>query len=282
MPVVRDDRRRLVARHEPRGELGGREVVVREVVGVRDLVGLAGHERGPLAVEVDELLRDRLTLARVGRQEGCRGQPGEDVPELPAEVEPVLHRHVHALPRLRAVRVAGVAGEEHPGRATVAVLDVVEPVGDAVPDLVHAVPGDLLHVDRVRVQDLVRAADDLLDGGAAHRPVVGVGHLAEVDVHAREVPALARDVQDVARLGGDRALDAPVGEVRVHEHVHDAPRVRREPPDVPPSDRLAHAAARPVASDDELRADRALLTGQRTFDVAHPHRERVLVRVVPG
>ena len=36
--------------------------------------------------------------------------------------------------------------------------DVVEPVGEAVAHLVHAVPGDVAHVERVGVQDLVRLA----------------------------------------------------------------------------------------------------------------------------
>ena len=48
---------------------------------------------------------------------------------------------------------------------------VVEPVGDALADLVDREPGDLLHVERVRVQHALRDRDDLLgcmraDGGA--------------------------------------------------------------------------------------------------------------------
>ncbi len=120
------------------------------------------------------------------------------------------------------------------------------------------------------MQDLVRLADDLLDRRLAHAVVVVRRDLAEVDVHAAEVAALARDVQDVARLGVDRALGAPVGEVGVDEHVHDAPRVRGELADVLASDRLAHAAAGAVAADDVLRPHGALLPGARARSSAAP------------
>ena len=111
---IRHDHRRAVLRHEAGRELGGAEVEGGELLRVGDLLGLARHERRPLAVEVDELLRDRLPLGGVRREQGRGAEAGEDVAELPAEVEAVLHRHVHALPGLRAVRVARVAGEEDP------------------------------------------------------------------------------------------------------------------------------------------------------------------------
>ena len=162
MRGVRDDTRtRLVLGHEARRELGRREVIGRKVLGVADLLGLASHEARPLLVEVDELLGHRAALGGVGRQKGCRGEPGHDRAELPAEVEAVLHRDVHPLPGLGAVRVARIAGEEDP-RQAVGAVRVVESVGDPVADFVDAVPGNFLHVERVGVQDLVGAADDLL------------------------------------------------------------------------------------------------------------------------
>ena len=85
--------------------------------------------------------------------------------------------------------------------------DVVEPVGEAVADLVDAVPRDVAARRACRVQDLVRLRDDLLDRGLAHGAVVVCGDLTEVDVHAEQVAALARDEQDVAAVVGlDRAL----------------------------------------------------------------------------
>ena len=266
---------RRVLRHEPGRELGCREVVGREVFGVADLFGLSRHEARPLLVEVDELLGDRATLGGIRRQEGCRGEARHDRAELPSEVEAVLHRDVHPLPCLRAVGVACIAGEEDP-REAVGAVRVVEAVGDPVADLVDAVPGDLPHVERVGVEDLVRAADDLLDRRLPHAVVVVCGDRTEVDVHATEVAALARDVQDVARLGVDRALDAPVGEVGLDEHVHDAPRVLRDVTDVHPPNLRAHAAARAVAADDVARADRAF--GAGGILQAHLHRGALVAR----
>jgi hypothetical protein len=140
----------------------------------------------------------------------------EHVAELPADVEAVLHGHVHALACLCTVRVAGVAGDEHTRRAGVPLggQDVVEPVGEAVAHLVHAVPGDIADIEGVGLQDLVRVGDDLLDGGLADGAVVVLGHYAEVDVHAEQVAALARDQQDAAAVVGlDGALGADVREV---------------------------------------------------------------------
>ena len=116
------------------------------------------------------------------------------------------------------------------------------------------------------MQDLVRAADDLLDRGLPHAVVVVGRNSAEVDVHAAQVPALARDQEDVPRLGVDRALDAPVGEVGVDEDVHDTPGVLRHVTDVHPPDRLAHAAARTVRADDVPRPDGPLPRG-----ILHTH-----------
>ena len=73
--------------------------------------------------------------------------------ELPAEIEAVRHRDVHALPGLGAVGVAGVAGDEHPrhGGARITRRDIVETVGETLTDLVHRPPGHLFHVEGVRV-----------------------------------------------------------------------------------------------------------------------------------
>ena len=145
---------------KPGGELGGAHVEVLELGGVSNSSGFLRHERRPLLVEVDEVLRDDLPLGRVGGEQALRAAALEHVAELPAEVEAVLHGHVHALAGLGAVRVAGVAGDEHARRAGAELLreHVVEPVGEAVADLVDAVPGDVAHVERVGVEDLVRLA----------------------------------------------------------------------------------------------------------------------------
>ncbi|MFZ8366175.1 hypothetical protein ACO1LR_13435, partial [Staphylococcus aureus] len=78
-------------------------------------------------------------------------------------------------------------------------------------------PGDLLHVDRVRVQDPVRAADDLLDRRLSDAVVVVGGDLAEVDAWA--VHPGGRSILDrvEAALDLDATALAPSREVlRAH------------------------------------------------------------------
>src|SRR6185312_13179767 len=174
------------------------------------------------------------------------------------DVEPVLHGHVHALAGLGGVGVAGVAGDEHARGlgADVFGQDVVEAVGQAVADLVHAVPGDVAHVDGVGVHDGVGLGDDLLDAGLAHVAVVVLRDDAEVDVHAEEVPALARDEQDgtaVVRLDG--ALGADIGEVGLGQDVHDAPGVVGLVAGHGAADGGADLGAGAVAADDVLGVD---------------------------
>ncbi len=262
--VAADDHRRLVLGHEPRGELGRRHVEVLQRRGALELLGLLRHQRRPLPVEVDEVLRDHLAFGRVRRQQGLRACALEHLAELPPQIPAVLHRHVHALTGLGAVGVARVARDEDARRAGADLVegDVVEAVGEAVADLVHAVPGDVLHVEPVRVQDVVRLRDDLVERGLAHRAVIVRRHLAEVDVHPEQEAAFARDEQDVARLGLDRALRADVGEVGDRERIHHAPGVEGLRADVLRADGLAHTAAGAVCADDVLGPHDALLPGQ--------------------
>ena len=67
---------------------------------------------GELAIEVDQLLGNRLPFGRVGVQQRRRAPALQNRRELPSQVEGVLHGHVHALPGLRAVGVTGVPGDE--------------------------------------------------------------------------------------------------------------------------------------------------------------------------
>ncbi len=278
-----DDGRRRVLGHEPRRELGRPHVEVGELRGVGELLRSLRHERRPLAVEVDEVLRDDLPLGRVGGQQALGAAALQHVPELPGEVEAVLHRHVHALPGLRAVRVAGVAGDEHARRARAEFVerDVVEAVGQSVPDLVDAVPGDVLHVEPVGAEDRVRVLDDLLDRGGPDRCAAARRHLTEVDVHAEQVPALAGDEQDAAaRARLDRALRPDVREVRDGQGVHHTPGVVRLVAGEGAADRLAHAAPGAVRPDHVFRAHRPRAAGRVLAGVEQGHRHRVLGGVV--
>src|SRR5699024_4548468 len=209
----------------------------------------------------------------------------EHVPQLPCEVEAVLHRDVHALAGLGGVGVAGVPGDEHArgAGAALGVQHVVEAVGEAVAHLVDAVPGHVPHLDRVRVEDFVGLGDDGLERGAPHGPAVVLGDGAEVHVHADEVPALARDEQDAAAVVGlDRALGAHVGEVGVVQDVHDAPGVQRLVALHGAADGPAHRRVGAVAAADVLRAHGPLDALVGPGGAAQGHRDGMLLALGDG
>ena len=70
----------------------------------------------------------------------------EHLPELPTEVEAVLHRDVHTLPGLGAVGVARVACDEH-ARHLGLLHGIVELVGEPVCNLIDAVPRSVFHIE---------------------------------------------------------------------------------------------------------------------------------------
>ena len=93
-----------------------------------------------------------------------RAALAEDGGELPSEIKGVLHRDVHALARFRTVGVAGVAGNEHAGQARSDLFrrHVVELVGEPLADLVDRPPGDLLHLERMRIENPPRLRDQVI------------------------------------------------------------------------------------------------------------------------
>src|SRR5699024_2962859 len=103
--------------------------------------------------------------------------------------------------------------------------------------------------------------------GLAHVVVIVFGDGAQVDVHPAQVAAFTRDVQDIAGLGVDRALGAPVREVGIHQDVHHAPGMHGGTADVLTADGLAHRAAGAVAAGHILRPHRALAPGVLTADL---------------
>ena len=102
-------RARAVARRQPRGVAALAGELGLHLLGVLPPApGASGSstgwadERRPEAVEIDQLLRDRLALGRVGVQQRSGRTALEHRGELPAEVEAVLHRDVHPLAGLGA------------------------------------------------------------------------------------------------------------------------------------------------------------------------------------
>ena len=189
-------------RRRSRGIAAVPDEIVLGFGGVRALVvALGGSEDlGPFAVEVDQLLRHRLPFRRVAVQEMRRAAPAQDGGELPSEIEGVLHRDVHALARFRAVGVAGVAGDEDAGQARCDLFrrHVVELVGQPLADLVDRPPGDLLHVQRMRMEDPPRLGDQIIRRDVAvGDPLAGV-EVGEFDIEPDQIAAFARDHDDAA------------------------------------------------------------------------------------
>ena len=105
-----------------------------------------------------------LTFRRVGMQEARRAPLPEDRRQLPSQIEAVLHGDVHALAGFRAMRMAGVAGDEHAGQPLLDLLfrHVVELVAKPLADLVDRPPGNLLHLERVGPQDPLRRRNQII------------------------------------------------------------------------------------------------------------------------
>ena len=114
----------------------------------------------------------------------------------------------------------------------------------------------------------------------AHVAVVILGHHAQVNVHAEEVAAFARNEQDgsaVMRLDG--ALGANVGEVGDGEDVHDTPGVVGLVPGHGAADRRADLAASTVAAHHVLGVHGPLCARVRAGAAHQRDLDRVLALV---
>ncbi len=218
-----------------------------------------------------------MALGGVGAQQFRPGTSVEHRGEFPAEVERVLHRHVHALAGFRAVRMTSVAGDEDARQSRRRLIrgHVVKAVGNALADLIDREPDHAFHVERVRAQHTLRRRDHRLLGVLVAKGVALVRvDLAEIDIQPHHVAALARDQQDVALVAGlDRGLEPDVREVGCGQHVHHAPGVVGEVAARHGADGIAHRTARTVAADDVLGAHGG---GRAGGHVAQRHHHRVL------
>ena len=176
--------RMLVLRHEASGELCGTDVEFFDLLWRAEFFWLLRHKRRPLMIEIDEVLRRDLALFGIGLEQRLRAQPRKHIAELPGEVPPVLHRDVHALTGLRAVRVAGVTHQEDAALAIGRRGLVVEAVGEAMRHLVHAVPGYVTNVEAVGMHDRVRLRNNLLKARLTHLAVIVLVDLSEINVDA--------------------------------------------------------------------------------------------------
>src|SRR5262249_30784782 len=146
-------------------------------------------------IEVDQLLGNRPPFRRISVQQRWRTPIAQNADELPAQIERVLHGHVHALPRLWTVRVAGIAGDEHARLPRLDLLFryVIELVGQPLADFINRPPGDLLHIEPVRIKYSPRLGDELLNGDIAACDSFADRKLAEFNVETNEVSTFPRD-----------------------------------------------------------------------------------------
>src|ERR1035437_4973632 len=115
-----------------------------------------------------------------------RAPPPEDGCQFPAQIETVLHGHIHALPSFRAVRMAGVTDYENTRRAglDLRIRHVVELVAKSLADLVDRPPCDLLHLKGVGMQDSLRRCDHIIDGDVPGRDPFIFLELVEFNIDA--------------------------------------------------------------------------------------------------
>ena len=142
------------------------------------------QQGGPFAVEVDQFLGDGLTFRRIAVQEAGCAALLQHRRQLPSEIEAVLHRHVHALARFRAVGVAGVAGDEHTRQTfrDIAFRHVIELVAQALADLIDRPPRNLFHVERIGLENAPRSRDQVIGREVAiGNPLAGI-ELVELDI----------------------------------------------------------------------------------------------------
>ena len=244
-------------------------------------LGLGGgrrHDAGPLVVGVDQALGFGQALLGVAAQQAGVGTALQHVHQLPAQVEGVLHRDVHALAGLGRMGVAGVAGGEHARVAVRALGHVVKLVGDAVADVVDRPPDDLLHVQRIGFDDAVGGRDHVVLGELLAGGLFAFLELVEFHVHAEHIAAFARQDQHIAFVRRrDQALLPHVREVGVGEDVHHAPGLVGGVAMQFTADGLAHRRVRAVAAHHIVGAHGARGPPVHAAGVLERHRHRVVV-----
>ena len=150
------------------------------------------------------------------------------------------------------------------------VRNVVEPVAQALPDLVNRPPGYLFHIQAVGVEDATGGRDKVLRSNVEARGALVLGELVEFDIDTEHVSALARNDEGAAVVSRlDRRLKADVGKVGNGQNIHHTPCLvggvaMQRPPKGP-----AHGAVCAIAADDKAGADRfqlALMPGIKALE----------------
>ena len=107
-----------------------------------------------------------------------------------------------------------------------AILQVVEPVGQALPDFIDGPPDNVLHLKIIGAENLLRGADQVLfrDISIAHPFAFAEGLYLDID--SRHISAFARnDQQRSARIRLDQRLLPYIREIGDGKDVHHTPRL---------------------------------------------------------
>src|SRR5699024_1806214 len=133
-------------------------------------------------VVIDELLGGDLTLGGIGMQQIRDRLAMQDSAEFPSQIKGVLHRYVHPLTGLCRVGMTGVPGNENPRLAVapLVIRNIVETIGNALPDLVDRPPRYISDLKTVGANDLVSCRNDVSDRDAFAECIIAVGNTAEI------------------------------------------------------------------------------------------------------
>ena len=197
------------------------------VGGIAVAIALADDPR-PFLVEGDQVAGDLLAFLGIASKQRRIAAAAQHRGEFPAQIETVTHRDVHALAGLRAVCVAGIARDEDPRMACsgLAILQVVEPVGQALPDFIDGPPDNVLHLKIIGAENLLRGADQVLFGDIAIAHPFAFAEGLHLDIDPRHISAFARDDQQrSARIRLDQRLLPYIREIGDGEDVHHTPRL---------------------------------------------------------
>jgi hypothetical protein len=102
------------------------------------------------------------------------------------------------------VGVAGIASDEHARQSgrNFFLRHIIEFVGQPLADLINRPPGDLLHLEPVRIENPLRLRDDPIDGEIAVCDPFADLELGQLDIKADQVAAFPWDDENTAVIRG--------------------------------------------------------------------------------
>ena len=260
MAAVTCQRGRFIAHGHAGGVAAMLDEILLEFRGVAVIAAAVAFadDAGPFLIEGDQVPGDLLAFFGIATQKRDVALSAKDRGKFPAKVEAVTHRHIHTLAGLRTVGMAGVAGDEYPWVAggCLVACQVVEPVGQPLPDFINGPPDNILHIEFIGFEDALRRPDQVRLGDVAVAHPLAFAKRFHLDIDSRHITAFARDDQKrAAMIGLDQRLLPDVGEIGHGQHIHDAPGLVGGIALQLKSDGCAHIASRAVASDHIARPD---------------------------